>query len=261
MSEAVDAGLPRELAPGVTWLGNCLPVELGDDVIHGYSSVFLVEGETSAVIVDTGHPKDWDDVSAQLDEVRGPDSPPVEYLFPTHPEVAHAANLGLLLDKFPESVVIGDTRDYHLVFPHHVDRLRPAEAGTEYDLGGTSFVLLEAVIRDLVPSLWAYDTARRVLFPGDGFAYIHHHRGGECGKVAEEVPEMPIAELTSLFAEYAFYWTRFTDIEGHIARLDAMISDAYPVDIIAPGHGSPILSPELTVPKVKAGLRLGAGTR
>ena len=59
----------------------------------------------------------------------------------------------------------------------------------------------------------------------------------------------------------ALYWTRFTDIEPHIRRLDAILGDeTFPVDVVAPGHGCPVLRPEVTAEKVKEGMRLGAGS-
>ena len=87
---------------------------------------------------------------------------------------------------------------------------------------------------------------------------MHHHQAGECGRSAEECPDLPIEQFTALFAEYALYWTRFTDMQGVIDRLDRMITGDYPVDLIAPGHGNPILDPALTFPRIKAGLLLGA---
>ena len=101
-----------------------------------------------------------------------------EYLVPTHSEVPPAANLASLLDRYPESLVYGDVRGYHLSFPEVVD------------------------------PRWGYSTAQRCLFPGDGFAYMHHHHHGECGMTAEECPNLPVEEFTTLFAEYALYWTR-----------------------------------------------------
>ena len=172
-----------------------------------------------------------------------------------HPEMPHSANLGRWLSKYPDAVAVGDVRDYHLVFPDLADRLVPLDAGDRIDLGGTEFVILEAIIRDLVTSFWGYDTRRRALFPGDGFAYMHHHQSHECGYTAEELPDLPIPEFTAIFAEYALYWTRFTDMEPKIRQLETLLSGSDPIDVILPAHGCPILDPSATVDKVKEGLR------
>jgi flavorubredoxin len=219
--------------------------------------MYLVAGSEKSLLVDTAHPKDWPVVEQQLDEILGSGIPEVAYVFPTHSEVPHSANLGRLLEKFPSATACGDMRDYHLVFPEYEDRFIQVKSGDSLDLGGTSFLFMDAIVRDLVTSLWGYDTKRHVLFPGDGFAYMHQHATDECGKVAEELPELPVPEFTAIFAKHALYWTQFTNIEPHIRGLDALLGSEYPVDVIAPGHGCPITDPAATVPKVRDGMRLG----
>jgi flavorubredoxin len=247
---------PRELAEGVFWLGDCIEFEHEGQRVHSYHSAYVVAGTETSVLIDTGHPKDWLAIERQLDEVLRRGAPEVGYVFPTHSEVPHSANLGRLLKKFPGARACGDIRDYHLIFPAFEDRFMAMQAGDALDLGGTTFVLREAIVRDLVTSLWGYDTARRVLFPGDGFAYMHHHSEGECGKFAEELPDLPVPEFTAVFAHHALYWTRFTDIEPVIAELERLLADER-VEVIAPAHGCPITRPQVTVPKVREGMRLG----
>jgi len=254
------ASLPRVLAPGVSWIADCLEVVFEERLVHAYHSAYLVSGTEASLLVDTGHLKDWLEIERQLDVLIAAGAPEVRYIFPTHAEMPHSASLGRLLKKFPHAVTVGDVRDYHLIFPEFVDRLVPMGVGEEIDLGGTRFVLLDAIVRDLVSSIWAYDTRSRTLFPGDGFAYLHHHSVGECGKLAEQLPDLEVAEFTAAFAENALYWTRFTDLEPHIRRLDELLGGEHPIDVIAPGHGCPILDPPLTVPKVKQGLRLAAAS-
>ena len=248
---------PRQLAEGVYWLTDCLVMEHEGETIHAYSSAYLVHGDERSMIVATGHPKDWASIEAQLDRLEAIGIPPIEYIFPTHAEVPHAANLGRLLNKYPDLIAVGDVRDYHLFFPEFAERFVQRRSGESIPLGGTEFLLLDAAIKDLVTSLWAYDTRSRTLFPGDGFAYMHHHQADECWRTAEEVPDLPIPAFTALFNSYALYWTRFTDIEPHIEALDALLA-RHPTSVIAPGHGSPILDPVATLPRVKEGLRLGS---
>lgn len=248
---------PRELADGVHWLGDCLIIEHEGTPIHAYSSLYLVAGRQTSLLVDTGHPKDWPVITRQLAELHARGVPGVAYVFPTHAEVPHAANLGRLLDLYPDAVAVGDVRDYHLFFPEVEERLVSRGAGERIDLGGRSVLLLEPAIKDLVSSLWAYDAHAGVLFPSDGFAYMHHHKAGECWRTAEEAPDIPIAEFTALFNAYALYWTRFCEMEPSIDALDYVLAK-HPTALIAPGHGSPIADPAATLPKVKEGLRIGS---
>jgi len=256
MSATRNTSLPRPLTRGVTWLGECLALPYRGTMLHSYHSLYLIAGEQASLIVDTGHPKDWATVEMQLDAVLGSGVAPVRYLFPTHAEVPHSANLGNLLAKFSDAQVCGDVRDYHLIFPGCEDRLAPTAVGDALDLGGTRFVFVEAIVRDLVTSVWGYDTRSRTLFPGDGFGYMHHHEAGQCGRFAEEIPELPVKDLTALFTEIGLYWTHFTDMEPVIQRLDELLlREDSPVETIAPAHSSPISAPMTTVPKVKAGFR------
>jgi flavorubredoxin len=259
VTELVDLGpnpLPRELDHGVWWLGACLDAPHAGEILHGYNSCFLLCGENASMIIETGHPQDLPAIERQLDTVLArDDAPPVRWVFVTHAETPHSSGLGLFLEKYPEAVACGDMRDYHLYFPHFVDRFRTFVVGDEVDLGGTSLRFVEAVIRDLPATLWGLDTARRVLFPGDGFAYSHYHQAGQCGKTAEEVPGLPFDEMAGLFAELALYWTRFTDIEPYLERLDRLLYEELDVRLIAPTHGLPVTDLQRTVPLIYDGLR------
>ena len=49
--------MPREIAPGVFWIGDCLAQRHKGKVYHGYNAAFLVAGETASCLVETGHPE------------------------------------------------------------------------------------------------------------------------------------------------------------------------------------------------------------
>ena len=251
-------GLPREIAPGVHWIGDCNRTFAAGTWTHSYQAPYVVSGDDRSLIVDTGTAKDWRAIDRQLDELASRGIPPVRYLFPTHAEVAHASNLGRLLAKFPDAVVLSLVDDFHLIFPEYASRLVGTAVGDRIELGGRPLTTVEAFFRD-IPSQWLYDSVGRVLFTGDGFSYKHHHEVGECGKFAEEIPDLPVPELTAWFAEAAFYWTRFCDIEPTIARLEQLFRELE-IAVVAPGHGCPISEPERTVPLVLEGLRLGQTT-
>jgi flavorubredoxin len=244
--------LPRDLAPGLIWLGVCTAVHHGPTIVHSYHSLYLLSGATASAIVDTGNPKDWAGVERQLDRLLYERQiPPIRYILPTHSEVPHAGNLARLLRKFPEAHAIGDVRDLHLAFPRFSQRLEQAAIGDVIDLGGgRTYTFVPAFIRDLVTSLWGYDGRAQALFTGDGLAYMHDHTPAQCGLAAEEMPDLPLGEFAAIFNSYALYWTRFTDLRPHFHRMEEFLR-GHPTRIIAPGHGSPILSPAATIPKFR----------
>jgi flavorubredoxin len=246
--------LPRELAPGLVWFAVCTSLTHEESIVHSYHSMYLVSGADASLLVDTGNPKDWHAVQRQLCSLLADGRPPLRYVVPTHTEVPHAGNLGRILALFPDAEAVGDVRDLHLVFPRFADRLTRARPGDLVELGGgRTFEFVGAEIRDLVTTLWGYDASSRTLFTADGFAYMHHHLAEECGRLAEEMPDLPLGEFSAVFNSYALYWTKFTDLRPHLNRLDALL-ERFSVQLIAPAHGSPIADPRLTVPRVREGL-------
>ena len=160
--------LPREIAPGVFWLGDCLAQEYQGRPYHSYNAAFLLCGSEASMLIETGHPKDFPEIERQMIELLTEDRAPLKYLFITHQETPHSGGLGRVFQNWPDITVHGDIADYHLAFPQHADRLVPMEVGDEIDLGGRKFVAIEPVIRDLRTSLWGFDTGANCLFPGDG---------------------------------------------------------------------------------------------
>lgn len=250
--------LPREIAPGVFWLGDCIRQMYKGRELHGYNSVFLVQGEECCALIEGGHPQDLLSIETQLDELLARGLPPLRYLFTTHTETPHSSGLGRVMDRFPDTIACGDVEDLHMVFPQFDGRFRELDPGDSLDLGGTELQVVEAVFRDFAYTRWAFDTQRGVLFAGDGFAYSHYHEDGHCGKLAEEAPSLELPDMTALFAELAFYWTRFVDIEPYIERLEYLVREALPVKMIAPTHGLPIGDIETILPRIYEGLRLGS---
>lgn len=252
--------LPREIAPGVHWLGDCLELRYRGKAYHGYNAAFLILGESAAMLVETGHPKDFLVIEQQLKDLLADCRVPLKYLFITHQETPHSGGLGRFLERYPDLAVYGDVSDYHLAFPRFADRLQPMEVGDELDLGGRRFVAIEPIIRDMKTSLWGYDTTAKTLFPGDGFAFSHYHFDGHCGLTAEEATSLDLPEVSAVFAELALYWTTFCDMSIYCDMLEELI-DHLGVKVVAPTHGLPILDIPRTMPKVREGLIEAGGTR
>lgn len=248
--------LPREIASGVFWLGDCLEQRANGKIYHTYNAAFLLVGTTASMLIETGHPKDFPLIDRQMRELLA-GRPPLKYLFVTHQETPHSGGMGRVLSRYPDVVMCGDVCDYHLAFPQFADRIVEMRGGDAIDLGGRSFVAVEPVVRDLRTTWWGFDTKEHVLFPGDGFAYSHYHEDGHCGMVAEEASSLNLPEVSAVFADRALFWTKFTDMQLYVDRLQWLIDDLA-VRCIAPSHGLPILDIARTVPKVKEGLLYGS---
>jgi flavorubredoxin len=253
--------LPREIAEGLFWLGDCFvwPAAPGAEVEHAYTASYLLAGDDYSMLVDTGHPTDWDSVSRQVDVLIERGMPELRWIFPTHPEVTHSGNLARLLTRFPRARMISNTADFHLIFPDYVDRFEHITVGDEIDLGNRTFVFVEAVFRDLLSSVWGYDRKAKALFCADGLGFGHLHAAKHCGMFTEEIAGLDIEELTREFMESALYWSRLKSPVPQSNRLLELIETEYPVDLIAPAHGSPIMNPQETVPRIIDAMATMAG--
>lgn len=252
-----DNPLPRELAPGIHWLGQCTSLAYEGKVLHSYQSAYLVIGEECSALVEMGLTSDAPVTQTQLDALLTDDVPPLKYLFVSHHETPHAGGIGRWLERYPDAIACGNVMDLHLVLPEFADRLRPLEPGDELDLGGTELRVVEAVFRDMPYTRWAFDTRRRVLFSSDGFAYSHLHGERQCGRLGEEATTLEIDEMTALFAFAAFHWTQHVDVEPYVERLEQLL-DELDVQLVAPTHGLPFSDFDAVMPEIVKGFRLGS---
>ena len=258
MSLDLSGPLPRELAPGVHWLGQCQSIPYNGQELHSYSSAYLVIGEQSSALFDQGMTCDAGVIQAQLDTLLTAEAPPLRHLFISHHESPHTGGVGRFLERYPEAIACGDIDDLHLVFPEFADRLRPLDPGDTIDLGGTELRIVGAVFRDMPYTRWAFDTKRRVLFSSDGFAYTHLHSDQHCGHLAEEtVGSLDLDDMTALFAFAAFHWTQYVDIEPFLMQLDELLAELE-VEIVAPTHGLPFSDLDAVLPEIRKGYRAGS---
>jgi flavorubredoxin len=260
-NQRLSSDLPREVAPGVTWMGACVTFQLPDKLIHGHNSTYLAQGTERAVMVDTGSPSNWNEIEQVLDDRLG--GRPLDYVFPSHPELPHTGNLPRLVAKYPDVQIVGDIRDYHLFFPTVVDNLHPRVPGDRLDLGGgVEFVIAEALILDLPNTQWAYVPTAKTLFTTDGFCYMHHpelddedpmHLPGECGLTTSELSAPPTVENAAFFSGSALYWARFIDdADERYARVIQFVRDI-DAQVLCPTHGNVITDVEEVMAIVQEG--------
>jgi hypothetical protein len=243
---------PREIAPRTFWFAGCNESRVGDKILHTHNSCFLLIGDSATVLIDTAMAHVWGEMRHQLTEAL--DGRPLDYIFPTHPELPHIGNLGPLLDTYPEARLIGDLRNYHLMFPDQTSRFLPMSAGETLDLGGRQLKLLPAIVRDLPNTLWGYEAEMQILFVSDGWPFSHDHRLGECAMMTDELAAMPEPGATANVLGGALGWTRFVDAELTIGDIEEFVRD-HPARIIAPAHACVIVDPDSLTEIFKAGIR------
>jgi flavorubredoxin len=259
------SGFPREFLPGMHWLGGCSnsagwPGREHLPAVHEPISIYLVVGTERTVLVDPGHSALWYAIEGQLEEALA--GRPLDYVFPTHPEVAHAGNLSRVCRVHPETAVIGDIRDYWVFHPGiDSSRYHPLRAGESVSLGSSDFVMIEPVWRDLTATLWGYETAQQVLFPSDGVGVLHPHEPGVCGLLPEEYPDVDQADPRWLALRGPFHWMSYTDPGPSCAEFRTLL-EAYPVSTVCSAHGAPVRDPQpflhAVIDAVAAGHRGGS---
>ncbi len=274
--------LPREIAPGVWWVGGCLRSNAFEHPVHFHVSAYLIIGADKALLYDTAPPALWAQMDRDLDRLL--DGRTLDYVVPSHPEIPHAGNLNKLLDKFPGAIAIGDMRDYHLYFPDHEHRMQSVPHGTTLDLGGGyKFTLLDAIIEDLPTTVWGYEHKQQVLFSVDALGYGHlpqsspppqgrpatHgtevanvlsqscvaideplHAEGECALFASELDQPPRLELAAYLTQASLFWSRYVEIGPFFKRFEALL-EQYPARFIAPAHGSVIDDLDIVMPAMR----------
>ena len=93
--------LPREILKNVYWLGDCLEQRYQGKIYHSYNSSYLVIGEEAALLVETGHPKDFNELHDQIVGILENKNVPLKYIFITHQETPHAGGVGRFLNIYP----------------------------------------------------------------------------------------------------------------------------------------------------------------
>lgn len=238
---------PREIAAGIWWIPACLSTMLEGKETHVHAAPFLIVSSEKTLLWDTAPPIQWPDVERSLDQILG--DRPLDYLVVSHPEVAHGGSVARVLERYPDAQLLGDLQDYPLFFPHLADRMVSHPLGEPLDLGSHRITLVEALLKDLPNTVWAYESAQQVLFVADGFAYSHRppledddrptHVPGECASLASELGEPPSAAQVVWITKSALYWTRFVRMDSFVQRMEALLS-RYPSRLLAPAHGAVI---------------------
>jgi flavorubredoxin len=260
--------LPREVSRGVYWLGACGEAIFNGRPIHNHYNVFLIRSSVASLLIDTGMPSIWTTVERQLDEILG--DRPLDWVFPSHPELPHSGNLGKILAKYPAARVVGDVRDFHLYFPNVANRMEERFVGDSIQLGDHSFVFVDAVIRDLPSTTWGYEISQKVLFVIDGFSFLHRtgtpgdsempiHLPGQCALTSAELAVPIDIALAAAATRMGINESRYVDAEYTFARIEQLWR-RFPPSLIAPSHGNVIATDPSTLTTFKHIYELAAQT-
>jgi flavorubredoxin len=240
------SGPPREIAPGIYWLGGCSDTGAWrgkwaqeKQRRHVYTNAYLIVGSEKSLMVESGHAAHWSGISAHLDAALG--DRPLDYVFPSHQEIPHCGNLSRLAEKYPDITVVGDISEYHLYYPNlREGSLHTAGPGTTIDLGGIELEFLDAIWHDLPTTHWLWAAGPDVLFCIDGLQFSHDHWADDCGKVSNELSVVPAGAFIEVPAHDTIKWAIYSDMVTLGEQFVGLVNRLQP-KLFAPTHGAPIV--------------------
>lgn len=223
----------------ITITDSILYVGVDDKTIDLFESQYIVPNGISynsyvimddkITIMDTVDARKTEEWLANLEQVLGTQTP--AYLVVSHMEPDHAANIKLLMDKYPHMKVVGNAKTFAMIpqFFHVdlTDRTVVVKEGDTLNLGAHTLQFFMAPMVHWPEVMVTYEQTEKVLFSADGF--------GKFGTL--DTDEAWTCEARRYY---------FNIVGKYGAQVQALLKKAATLDIhtICPLHG-PILKDDL----------------
>ena len=192
-----------------------------------YNSYVILDDKIT--IMDTVDARKTEEWLANVEAVLGDKSP--DYLVVSHMEPDHAANIKMLMDKYPQMQVVGNAKTFVMI-PQFFDvdltgRTVVVKEGDTLSLGAHTLQFFMAPMVHWPEVMVAYEQSEKILFSADGF--------GKFG--ALDADEAWTCEARRYY---------FNIVGKYGAQVQALLKKAATLDIqmICPLHG-PILKEDL----------------
>ena len=223
----------------ITITDSILYVGVDDKTIDLFESQYIVPNGISynsyvimddkITIMDTVDARKTEEWMANLEQVLGTQTP--AYLVVSHMEPDHAANIKLLMDKYPQMQVVGNAKTFAMIPQFFdvdlTDRTVVIKEGDTLSLGTHTLQFFMAPMVHWPEVMVTYEQTEKVLFSADGF--------GKFG--ALDTDEAWTCEARRYY---------FNIVGKYGAQVQALLRKAATLDIqtICPLHG-PILKENL----------------
>lgn len=199
------------------------------DVPNGMSYNSYVIIDEKIAVMDTVDKRKADEWMANLEAVLGDRKP--DYLVVQHMEPDHSGSFKIFLEKYPETVVIGNAKTFVMISQFFNEELKfeklEVKEGDTLELGAHTLTFVNAPMVHWPEVMMTYDAHDKVLFSADGF--------GKFG--ALDTDEDWACEARRYY---------FNIVGKYGAQVQAVLKKAAALDIeiICPLHG-PILTENL----------------
>ena len=213
--EAPTACAPYEVGGGITVLPTFLPVP-GMGVLPAHS--FLVDGP-EPLLVDTGAGGAEEGYRAALAAVT--DASSIRWIWLTHTDPDHTANLTWLLDAAPRAKVVTTflaVGKLGMQMPVPMDRLMWVNPGTRVDLNGRTLHAMRPPTFDAPETTAFFDATSRSLFAADSFGALLQQPTGDAG----DIDRHDLADGMALWSTIDAPWVTHTDRDHFHGQLAAV---------------------------------------
>lgn len=196
-------------------------------------NAYLITGQEKTALIDTMDPTKWEVLKAYLEKVNN-----IDYVVIQHVEQDHSGSLPMVLEKYPNAVVIANSKAKELILTHlHVpeEKIQVIEDGDKLDLGGLTLQFIFAPWVHWPETMLTYLPERKLLFTCD---FLGSHLATSSLFIEDE-------RLVYLGAKryYAEIMSPFRNlIKGHLEKIKKL-----DIDMIAPSHGPIYQNPDFII--------------
>lgn len=196
-------------------------------------NAYLITGQEKTALIDTVDPTKWEVLKTYLEQVNN-----IDYVVIQHVEQDHSGSLPMVLEKYPNAVVIANSKAKELILTHlHVpeEKIQVIEDGDKLDLGGLTLQFIFAPWVHWPETMLTYLPERKLLFTCD---FLGSHLATSSLFIEDE-------RLVYLGAKryYAEIMSPFRNlIKGHLEKIKKL-----DIDMIAPSHGPIYQNPDFII--------------
>lgn len=196
-------------------------------------NAYLITGQEKTALIDTVDPTKWEVLKAYLEQINN-----IDYIVIQHVEQDHSGSLPMVLEKYPNAVVITNSKAKELILTHlHVpeEKIQVIEDGDKLDLGGLTLQFIFAPWVHWPETILTYLLERKLLFTCD---FLGSHLATSSLFINDE-------RLVYLGAKryYAEIMSPFRNlIKGHLEKIKKL-----DIDMIAPSHGPIYQNPDFII--------------
>jgi len=203
-------------------------------------NAYLITGQEKTALIDTVDPTKWEVLKAYLEKVNN-----IDYVVIQHVEQEHSGSLPMVLEKYPNAVVIANSKAKERILTHlHVpeEKIQVIEDGDKLDLGGLTLQFIFAPWVHLPETMLTYLPERKLLSTCD---FLGSHLATSSLFIEDE-------RFVYLGAKryYAEIMSPFRNlIKGHLEKIKKLV-----IDMLAPSHGPIYQNPDFIIEAYEEGI-------